>query len=431
MNKEYLKKPGDVVIDEVIIRTRSGNNIDIYNSFLSMDIYESIYNPYLEGFITMTDTKNIKSIFPLVGDETLEVSFRTPGKTNIRRTFSVRGMGPTVPTSNKNEVIHQLKFSSKSYIVDMTTKISRSFKNIERSKIVESIYDQNLRLEDSQNMLELKTIPSTNGPTSLVIPFWSPFKAITKIANHCEYMGNCDYMFFETIDSVYFYPISFLKTRPSTNTYFYPETGTRPSGNSVDITLELRKIIDYVLVEQMNEKYDNLFKGMYSGTNLCFDTTYKKPSLNPYAYARDFLETDHVEDNPILPKIRDDYSTKYLSSIYKTDTASYLFDGLASHNTIKNNMFKRNNHILHLSSQKMTINLYGDTDMRCGQVIEVLIPSKQPLSSSSQDKDDKQASGRYLIASLGHHLTRENHMMTLDICRDSLPEPIPDFSEFS
>jgi len=428
---QSIKKPGDVSIEEMVIVTRSGVSVDIYNSFLSMDLYESIYNFYLEGVISFMDTKNIKNLLPLVGDENLRISFSTPGKNVVTRTFSVRGMGSSFPTTTKNEMIHQLYITSRSYVIDMVTKVSRSYKNLERTKIIESIYNDYLYSLDTENILKLNVIPSTNGPTSIVIPYWNPFKAISKIANHCEYMNNCDYMFYETLDSVNFYPMSFLKKQQASASYFYPETATSTVGSSPDFTYELRKILNYAVAEQMNEKYDNVFKGMYSGTNLCFDSTYKKMTKSVYAYFKDFDDTDHIEKFPTLPRIRDEYSTNFLSSIYKTDTSSFLYDDLQSHNMIKNNMFKRNNHISHMSFQKMNINVYGDTDRRCGELVEVIIPSKEPISSPSQDKDDKYLSGKYMITSISHQITRKEHVISMDLSRDSLPQAIPDTSELT
>ena len=71
----------------------------------------------------------------------------------------------------------------------------------------------------------------------------------------------------------------------------------------------------------------------------------------------------------------------------------------------------------------LKIETYGDTDIMCGDLINVVIPSNKPIQAPvTKASVEPILSGRYLITSLHHQVvvTEQMHNMILTITKDSL-----------
>ena len=72
--------------------------------------------------------------------------------------------------------------------------------------------------------------------------------------------------------------------------------------------------------------------------------------------------------------------------------------------------------------------VFGDTNVMCGDIIEVLIPMNRSLSSGDVDTfPDPILSGRYLITSLAHQVNHptQQHVMVLTAMKDSVSSAVP------
>jgi len=423
--------PGKIELDSIIIRTESGAAMDIKPSFVGLEIYESIYSNYLEGSLTIEDPKNIRSEFAFTGNETVEVSFRSPRRKNIRRVFQVVELGDQI-NLGKGSKAYSFGLVSMLYKLSIERKISKSFVNQERALIVKAIYEDLIR-----ENAEMKKIPTrfqkTDGLTSIVIPYWNHLFAINRIAAQSQLDGANDFLFFEALDSVNYISLSSLKESPQRELLTYSEGSTRKEGDSnPNWELEKQKILKYSVSESYNSKYSKLFSGELSGENLNFDMTKKRIRRRRHAYIKEFINIPHIEKSPVIPPLKDSFSTKYQAKLVKTETSSFLFDNLEDHNNILSNYFKRNSHLSQMNLACMNLIVYGDTSRRLGDIVELEIPNvggNKENKIADSKKEEKYLSGRYMITSIGHHITPDEYMTSVDVCRDSLPESIPDTTE--
>jgi hypothetical protein len=428
LNSEH---PGRIEIDEVILRTQSGISIDIKFSLVSLEIYESLYGNYLEGSMTIEDSKNIRSQFSFNGTETVEISFRSPRRSSVRRIFRVIDMSDPIKVT-KTTKTYAFTLVSNLYQLSISKKISKSFVNQERSKIVEGIY-RDLIQNDSE-MQKIKTrFDVTDGTTSIIIPFWNHIFAINRITAQSEYSGANDFLFYESLDSINFVSLSSFKTIPPKELLSYAEGSTRNSGGSqVNWELEMKKILNYNVNQNYNSKYSKLFSGELSGENLNFDMTKKKIRKKKHSYIREFIRIPHIEKYPMIPPSNDSFSSKFQSKLVKTETSTFLFNDIEDNNNIVQNYFKRNSHLSQMNLSCLNLLLYGDTKRKLGDVVEIEIPNvggSNKQSGLDMKKEEKYLSGKYMITSIGHHITPEEYKMSVDVCRDSLPEAIPDVAE--
>ena len=195
--------------------------IDCSEIWVNVEIYESIYNNILTGSITINDSINMIRNAPIIGKETLEITFKTPSTEPIIKKFAVYDMSVKQRIPGKQDVIYTLQFASIQYLLDYRRKVSRAYKNTKISKIAERVFDDYLfdfSAEDEEvENAKIEATSDTGNPTTVVIPNWTPLQTMNWLASKAEYYGNCDYMFYETMEGFFFTPLSLLKTKNHKN----------------------------------------------------------------------------------------------------------------------------------------------------------------------------------------------------------------------
>lgn len=89
MDIDMMSKPGDVVIDEISLRSYTGFTMSLKGVFQNFSLYEDIFSNTMSGSITIIDSMNTVKHFPIIGAETLSISYRTPykGSPPVKLTF--------------------------------------------------------------------------------------------------------------------------------------------------------------------------------------------------------------------------------------------------------------------------------------------------------------------------------------------------------
>jgi hypothetical protein len=190
--RDKISVGSDISLIKLDIISLAGVRIDATKIFVELEIYENIFSSVLTGSLTIQDKYNFTKNVPLIGKETIELVFKTPSSDEVRKTFSIYEIEMNQRVPGKNETILVLKFASKQYTLNHSTKISKSYSSKKLSSIVRSIFDDYLKTDKNETIV---VIDDTKEETTLVIPNWNPFQAINWIAGEASYDENCDYVF--------------------------------------------------------------------------------------------------------------------------------------------------------------------------------------------------------------------------------------------
>ena len=74
--QEASKNATDIQILKVVVGNHADVKIDCSEIWVNVEIYESIYNNILTGSITINDSINMIRNAPIIGKETLEITFK-------------------------------------------------------------------------------------------------------------------------------------------------------------------------------------------------------------------------------------------------------------------------------------------------------------------------------------------------------------------
>jgi hypothetical protein len=76
--EEQLQFAGEFKLDSVVITTHSNLKFDITNQVFEVNFFEELMSNSVSANLTIMDTQNIISDAPIIGQEYIEISIRTP-----------------------------------------------------------------------------------------------------------------------------------------------------------------------------------------------------------------------------------------------------------------------------------------------------------------------------------------------------------------
>lgn len=470
-----MQKPGDVIIESLILKSYNGFEMDMKGLYSSITIYEDIYANCMSGYIIIIDSMNLAKNFPIIGDEMLVMSYRTPefgdglaehkSVTLQFKTYKVSVYSPE--TGRENTEYIRLEFMSPQGIKSMRTKVSKSYKDITVSDMVRSIYDEYLASDNKdyssvwagaakgalagtaifptvgtvvgaasgaayayynrQEKIPLKTLEETFDKRTYIIPYWNPFYAINWLSHRSRSKGNpnmCDYVFYENADGFHFVPLSKLKGEFRTFAYSNMSPGYRSATGERMIATEMRNFLS-VRVENPMDNVKMQMLGMYSSSVMTFDSTTKKWKRTFYEYDENYNQTPHLNVNPLISFGKSSYTNAPASHFKFYPDSSFVFKNAASANDPDEIVLLRQSLLNQTNSINLVAEAYGDSNIRAGQVIRYNAISKD-FNKNSNSFEDDYLKGNYLVTAVRHDISNLEHKMVITMSKDSYTEPLAD-----
>ena len=451
IDQDTMTKPGDVVIDEITMRSYTGFTMSLKGVFQNFTVYEDIYGNCMSGSITLIDSMNIVKHFPIIGAETLTITYRTPykGSPLVKLNFRTYKISVRMAAEQPAAQMVRIEFISPEAIKSMQRKVSKSYRSMPVSQMVTQIYDEYLSTPDDETggvaSPTLVWVPATGtggrkgivrvedtfDTRSYVLPYWSPLYCMNWLAHRARSKRDttlCDYVFYENSDGFHFVPLSLLKGQSASFTYTDYVQGFRSKSGDRMIESELRNIIA-MTVEDTTDKVRQQVLGMLSSSILTHDMTTKSWKAARFDYDRSYsFEGTHVEKHPLIPFEKTDYTDSPESHLRFYPNSTFLVGGVVSSHDYEETVLLRQSLLNQLNAMNLIVDCHGDTNVKIGQILELRVPAIESLKMKD-DYEDEYLKGRYLVTTVKHVVTDREHRMTLTLSRDSLPEPLADIKK--
>jgi len=341
--KGGISKPlvyGDFTLYEISITSpsRLGEPLHLNHEsmFIELDIYEDLFSNVLKGAFTFKDTQGWAETIPLIGDETLVVSYSTPGgegtqvnsqsqdiktHTASEETFSQRFKVydcVEIGTGEKLK-IYQLSLISEEYVFSKKMKISKGYKNASYSYMAKDIMKK-LNKENTHSNKNI-FVEQTLSHQNVIIPNWTPFQAINFLASRSlsadsepieqEEGGDNPtptarpigsyFVFYEKFGTGFFYESiesMILKQKSKGNIPLY-QYRPKLTDNAV-----FSSLIQYFTVEQFDvvnsfKSLENLGRGVFGSRLIAYDPIrmkYEDVKYDYYEKTKDDVNETHDQD---------------------------------------------------------------------------------------------------------------------------------------
>lgn len=419
---ETVRYAGDIDIVHVSVISSKDQKHTITKQVDSFEIYEDLFSPFISGSMAIRDSHEFTSLLPFIGEEIIIITMKTPGGFEYKKSFSIYKMGDRTEMS-KDNVVFTIHFMSKEGIIDQNRKISKGFYgDIAKESgdcIVRKLVEDPLGL-NIKNSNEKKPIVIENSisQTRYVSNFWSPVQNLnylTELTVTESDKPSPTYIFFENAKGFYFVSMESLYK----NTYGDPEIPkfiwSKIPPDELDIEESYKHIINFD-TPQTFDYMKRLQGGMYGTEVISYDILTKQYSH--VGYKPEFDKTSHV--NKYTPQSKDPpthnrsqviYVPKYFNNYddYKdTTSAKHIQNRLGLMSSAE--------------SFKLNIVVNGKTNYRVGQIVDINFPLHTQMNeqlSKGRDMQDKVYSGKYLIAALCHKITKQKHVCTMEVIKDT------------
>lgn len=449
-------RPGIVELKSLLLYNYEGKFLDIRHLCLEFNMYYDLFGKGIKLELVMADSNGLIEMVPIVGDEAIFISFKTPlfdGRTKkkfentLNHVFQVYRVSDRKKLESRFEtyVIHA---TSQEIINNSRKSIDRAYTDLPAKKIIENLYNDFLSPTEEEFVIfrenkELDVL-ETNGNRSFLFPDWKPLTAINYVLQEAEAANTVS----ESSNFVFYEDNAGWKTRvldelllqePVEDFYFseganelIPSDGDNPIRRDQQITsLEFLQGFDVLKGYQ---------KGLYTHRVNTIDTIKKKYVEDLFTYETGKEKIGSLEPGETL------YSnTSYRSANTETSVRYFLPSAIGENysntayfgNARLSDAYLRNPRKLHknlkykvVSAAQTTQNVLkitvpGNTDLEVGQVINVHIPQTSQNVEYIRKLNllyDK----KFLITSMRHFYNKKdnNFVTVLELIKDRYAKEI-------
>lgn len=461
---------GIEIVDFTILGSAGAKKLNINDIVLEFNIYENIEQPFMSADFVVNDSLSLTTRMPIVGQELIQVEFRVPvigmkekPFKKIFRIFSIKNFDVNKKQRNSKYI---LRCYEPAYFRNLTTKVQKSYANMNVSEMVEKLSKDYLGLKTS----EIKT-EKTDGKLTLVVPNLHPDEAIislmSRYARSEKYGDVSNYYFYSHQGGYKFTTLENLmdyKTRQSeskdfhidtltlkdknlpnqftTNSETTPNVGktenTPTSVEGVTTNTSQRKpesflrINDIKIVNKMNIE-DGLKNGMFDNTVMWINPSLSLFEKKVYKYTDDFKKFKVLCENVGFKVIDDEMdTTKEFKNLKGKSKEFYIItnkgDRTNQVSEDKRYTFLNYNKASENMMNSIIINLTvpGDNTRTIGDIINLKIP-EFGATDDIMGELDKFISGYYLVTAVRHiHSVDQGYSCILRCMKNCFDSSIQD-----
>jgi len=408
----------------------------VYSNF---SIYEDLYSNCLTGSVTIVDGNHLLTDFPIIGEETIEICFRsmnTPICILLR--MRVTGISP-VSKFNENSYMYTLYLTSNVAIESEKQKISKAFNEGTISQMVEYICIKYLKMIDDSKLnyekegdFSLKhkdkysnyfSIDTASGhQEKYIAPYFSPFRLINKLCQRAVSTTGSLFFFFQDINKFRFVSLEDLfKKRESEHAY--KKLLYIPADNINRDNLGAWNIVTDYKVKEKFDVFKNMSKGMYSSQYTFIDVEKRNVKKNEFYYQRDAAKFHHVNNDKFLLTTNHSDITHKISEEDPTTVAGVVMfrtgDPESQDRTIHFSETLQRRLAMQASIEAIVLQvvLPGDSSgqITVGDIVEFVFPKLD------KKEGDAYLSGKYLVTRINHSVdTAKKYSLIVELVTDTI-----------
>jgi len=413
---QELKFAGDVKIVKALMTSSTGFSQNITEQIQAVSIFEDIFSPFITGNLIMKDGLDLINLFPIIGEENLELEIQTPSMENasIIGKYYVYKLSERELMGDRTQT-YKLHFISREALVDINKKTSKTFAGRVEEIVPTFIQDDAVGLESRKRLI----IDPTTQHIKYISNFWSPLQNIRYLTNQAvSAAGRPDFVFFENRDGFYFVSLSSLYNNPIYQE-FTKQNYTREvddNGMSVrDINADYKQI-ENISVPKGLDTLERTRAGAMASRQYTYDVTNKRYKVKYFNINDVWNSQGHTNENKPFSK---NAVIKNASKIFTTTDFSNSFTGFDGGNEEFNHFQERVSTLFLAEDRKIEIEVPGRTDYTVGQTVKLNLSRSEPYSVGEDDSEDRVLGGKYLVAAINHFVTKERHTCYIELIKDS------------
>jgi hypothetical protein len=389
--------PGNVKFYKALLKSKAnGAQLDISPQLKNISIFENLYTPTVFCEMLVEDGIDLWSTFPINGEETIEISYKTFGVDDITTyKFDVFKMKDKKDETTDKTSIYLLQgVSSESITAATVGKINTYFK-LPVEDIVSELLGRYIKT--NKNVFTEKT----KGLVPITIPNLYAFQAIDFLKNRAvsAEVPNSSYVFYENQYGFHFRTIeSLLYTKRGSKEFTYDNSSLFSDKNE-----KARMFRNIIVLEKNNiaNPVNNL-QGAVTNVVENFDIISKKVDKVVFDFTKKASQIV-ASDKLATPFNTQEFFTEFKNVSKKATTFFNVQDTSLVSDLLPQSLGNRIAYNLLFSTFSIDILVYGDSTLTVGETLK--LKTQDNSGMTGRKGDEAKISGTYLITGLRHLIT--------------------------
>lgn len=386
---------GKVIIAEDKIKLKKfsgGGELNIYPQVRSFDIYEDLDNFTVAADFYIVDGIELINKFPLGGEELITVTLQTPSKGAITYDFMIDSIQHMKNNDMGNMRAYMLRCVTKDFLKNASMSYTKRYKDRPYDVALSEVLNSDMGAEVSLETLEL-----TKGKFDYVINNKRPFQVIDLIRERAvSGEGNLSsvFVFYQDNKGYHFTTVEkLIKERKGGPTY---KIRNAQRNLPIEENVNMEEILSYEVISQ-GRQINKTISGAMRTQIRQFDIL-----RGTYYETEEYInQSDHGSYAKIDAGI--DLNSGDFNSFtqeYPSVSKMTVKDSLRPEMEHNKNIHYQRPFIERMSQQGVRIRIYGNTDMRVGDVVTLEVPEISGVTRKPKPVDI--FSNNYIITALKH-----------------------------
>ena len=414
-------KPGDINIESITLLSEDQQRtFDLMKNVTSINIFESVMSPCIFCTLDITDSIGLAQSFPIIGEEYVSISFKTPEYSNKSTTylFRVRQVKNKQVNPNNKMVTYSLNLLSAELIRNSVRFITRTYDdNI--STVIKDIMAEDLSTSKPVSIDD--TVGIERSPITKMQPLVAiDFLRRRAVSNEFKsssfvFYENKDGYFFTTLEKLMYVGAANIQKNFSDKQFFFDSSRNENVRN-----VKFRNILAYNQIV-FNDTIAQAQNGGITNIVNAYDMI--SGDFNQFVY------TDNLGSDQFKTADGDSSGSNRSSNFINTygqTAAKMRFVPISSdkpNSKIPQKISNLTAYVQKLNQNMIQIYVYGDSELTVGDVITCTFPSATIMSTD--EGTGRLDSGNYLISKLRHiilNTDRPQHTISLELIKIGLTE---------
>jgi hypothetical protein len=388
---------GKVIIvgKKVALKKFSGSDeLNIYSQVSSFDIFEDLDNYTVTADFYITDGIELINNYPLGGEETIEVTIQTPSRGSITYNFMINAIQNMKTNDSANLRSYVLRCVTKDFLKNSSMSFTKRYTDMKYDIALATLLNV-----DMSAGTPLATLEQTKGHFDYVVNNKRPFQIIDIIKERAvsqKYLSSV-FVFYQDNQGYHFQTIEKLindrKAGAAGKKYEYR------TGNKADFKLNVNawEILSYEVMSQ-GQQAEKTKKGAMRNQYREFDI-FRGTYFNTQEYINISDHGSYTAIDQGIDLNSPDFNafTQQLPSV----TRMAVTDTLRPEMEHNKNLHYQRPFIERMTQQGVRIRVYGNTDIKVGDIVQLNLPEISGLSGRAPKKVEI-FSNNYMITALKH-----------------------------
>ena len=424
---DYISRSGGNTIEDRVPRKyknlrvevilKNDGKLDITDNVSNIEILESISAKWLQGNLTLIDNSSAVSGSPFLGQEKIRISFQRLGL-RVKQTFIVERLRNIEKINDTTQGV-VIEFSSSSAMTNQTKRFSKKYEGL-TSDMIAAIWKDHI-----SEPIKVRSKGSTSH--RIVFPWTVPSQAIDVILENTYAIDGSQFFLYERlfskgcqleslIDMMNKSPNGTLAQHTNVNKETNLGQGSRVMHESIGSLYnyyiqQTTDVMSLLANGSLRTDVERIDLSNKTYTELDFKYKEQAPTMKADSFDKFKIDDEELDSDLIRPTIKTEFLNTLAFEDSMTDVNTHIDDFALSKFSAYGSRLDEMIHI------QVTCDSDPDT-YRCGETIDFKVPLSAPALSSNEDMTDKLISGKYLITSVKHKLSRQDYTMTMMLSAD-------------